>query len=125
MKRFLPILLFLLPLLFSGCSFHSLVDFIIENHSSQNITISYTTRFDKIQHINTISPQTKLIFLSLETGEREVDLSNFKTVPLDSFLIESKSGLPYNKDETDLEPWTKLEDDDYGYFRLTVRDGDF
>ncbi|NOT38095.1 MAG: hypothetical protein HOP11_12035 [Saprospiraceae bacterium] len=125
MKKISPYVLTLSILIFSGCSFNSFIDFIVENSSNNNITISYYNHFERKTIVSSIAPRSTLTFYSVDTNEPNVDLSRFQTVPVDSFLIKNELGLPYKEDESDLNPWTKFCEDDYGYFKLTVRDSDF
>lgn len=109
----------------SSCSFHSMVDFFIENRSDNNITISYKYHWDTVVRVNTISQRTKLLFYSEELSERNVDISKIKSIPVLDLKICNHLGREYKKDERNSEYWDGYEDDSYGSLTLTVFKEDF
>jgi len=131
-KNNLDILKFLviiwLPIFLSGfqCEFENDVSFVIQNNTSQSITIENGSTSRSI-----ISSQTKLTVLRQEDqccGSTENRLDNLTEIPMDSLVIFNEENKIFNKDISDIENWNRnllTSDATFGFVTLSVEEGDF
>ena len=124
----LPIVVTCLDLILTGCDPVYDVDYEIQNNSNQAISIIVDHPGDAAD-TNIIADATKLVFASdFGIGFSTEDyLDRLDNLPFE-ITIQSKSGLPYNKEEEDFSIWNKLyprKSDNIGKVYLIIHDGDF
>lgn len=119
----------LLTMIFTSCDPYYQVEYVIDNQSSQDITIISSFSFQIDSDTSRISSGTRLsIFVEDGIGSTSKErLESIITVQFETLKITNPNGVQFKKDHTVIENWSKeyRKDSDIGMMTLPVTDNDF
>lgn len=125
----ITIMIALLTMIFTSCDPYFQIEYIIDNQSSQEITIESSFLFQIEKDSSRIAPGTGLsIYVDDGIGKTSQDaIESLTDIHFDSFIITNSSGQIFKKDYESIDNWDKeyRKDTDIGTITLTVTDNDF
>lgn len=125
----ITIMIALLTMIFTSCDPYFQIEYIIDNQSSQEITIESSFLFQIEKDSSRIARGTGLsIYVDDGIGKTSQDAINSLTdIHFDSLIITNSSGQIFKKDYESIDNWDKeyRKDTDIGTITLTITDNDF